>query len=138
MRVDANMKGALARSVVGVMSVAVDEGQSHVYRTQFGVQRLVLRACAVVRPEDVVVSGHDELPSVERSGEPDRVLPLTECKIPQVQHIALVGGTFDVMLLVRARGTAELRDVIFDRIQPMPEVVDTQTFLIFEDVDVRG
>ena len=35
MRVDANMKGALARSVVGVMSVAVDEGQSHVYRTQF-------------------------------------------------------------------------------------------------------
>ena len=59
-------------------------------------------------------------------------------RIPQVQHVALVGGTFDVMLLVRARGTGELRDVIFERIQPMPEVVDTQTFLIFEDVDVGG
>jgi len=41
-------------------------------------------------------------------------------------------------LLVRASSTTELRDVIFEMIQPMPEVVDTQTFLIFEDVDARG
>lgn len=59
-------------------------------------------------------------------------------QISQVQHVALVGGTFDVMLLVRASGTTELRDVIFEMIQPMPEVVDTQTFLISLRTWMRG
>ncbi|UVJ38731.1 Lrp/AsnC family transcriptional regulator [Arthrobacter sp. CJ23] len=57
--------------------------------------------------------------------------------IPEVQHIALVGGSFDVILLVRATDNVHLRRVIFDRLQSMPGVVDTQTFLVFEDVDTR-
>ncbi|NYE95500.1 DNA-binding Lrp family transcriptional regulator [Psychromicrobium silvestre] len=57
--------------------------------------------------------------------------------LPEVQHIALLGGNFDVMLLVRARDNVDLRRVIFDQIQSMPGVVDTQTYLIFEDVDTR-
>lgn len=57
--------------------------------------------------------------------------------LPEVQHIALLGGNFDVMLLVRARDNVDLRRVIFDQIQSMPGVVDTQTYLIFEDVDAR-
>ena len=58
--------------------------------------------------------------------------------LPEIHHIALVGGAFDVMLLVRAPSTRELRRVIFEEIQPMPEIVDTQTFLIFEDEDTRA
>jgi len=57
--------------------------------------------------------------------------------IPEVQHIGLVGGNFDVILLVRARDNVDLRRVIFDHLQSMPGVLDTQTFLIFEDVDTR-
>ncbi|GAA3702607.1 Lrp/AsnC family transcriptional regulator [Zhihengliuella alba] len=57
--------------------------------------------------------------------------------IKQVHHIGLVGGNFDVILLVRAQNNAELRHVIFDQLQSMPGVLDTQTFLIFEDVDTR-
>ena len=57
--------------------------------------------------------------------------------IPEVAHIALVGGDFDVILLVRAEDNQGLRKVIFDRLQSMPGVLDTQTFLIFEDLDTR-
>lgn len=57
--------------------------------------------------------------------------------IPEVHHIALVGGSFDVILLVRAVDNVDLRRVIFDQLQSMPGVLDTQTFLVFEDVDAR-
>lgn len=57
--------------------------------------------------------------------------------IPEVVHIALVGGDFDVMLLVRAQDNEGLRRVVFDQLQSMPGVLDTQTFLIFEDLDNR-
>lgn len=57
--------------------------------------------------------------------------------IPEVEHIALVGGDFDVILLVRATDNAGLRRVIFDQLQSMSGVQDTQTFLIFEDLDNR-
>jgi DNA-binding Lrp family transcriptional regulator len=57
--------------------------------------------------------------------------------IPEIHHIALVGGDFDVILLVRATDNIHLRRVIFDQLQSMPGVVDTQTFLVFEDVDTR-
>ena len=57
--------------------------------------------------------------------------------IPEVHHVALVGGDFDVILLVRAIDNIDLRRVIFDQLQSMPGVLDTQTFLVFEDVDTR-
>ncbi|KNH23248.1 transcriptional regulator [Arthrobacter sp. ZBG10] len=57
--------------------------------------------------------------------------------IPEVHHVALVGGDFDVILLVRAVDNIDLRRVIFDQLQSMPGVLDTQTFLVFEDADTR-
>lgn len=57
--------------------------------------------------------------------------------IPEVHHVALVGGDFDVILLVRAVDNIDLRRVIFDQLQTMPGVLDTQTFLVFEDLDTR-
>lgn len=52
---------------------------------------------------------------------------------PEVQHIALVGANFDVILLVRAIDNIDLRRMIFDQLQSIPRVMDTQTFLVFED-----
>ncbi|WP_372697093.1 Lrp/AsnC family transcriptional regulator [Arthrobacter sp. JSM 101049] len=57
--------------------------------------------------------------------------------LPEVHHIGLVGGNFDVILLVRAKDNVDLRRVVFEHLQSMPGVLDTQTFLIFEDVDTR-
>ncbi|WP_083268564.1 Lrp/AsnC family transcriptional regulator [Lentzea guizhouensis] len=53
--------------------------------------------------------------------------------IPEVRHMALMGGEFDVMLLVRAEDNNALRRVVLEQLQTIPGVLSTKTFLIFED-----
>ena len=53
--------------------------------------------------------------------------------LPGVVHIALVGGDFDVILLLRARDNADLRRLVLDEIQSMDGVVSTRTLLVFEE-----
>lgn len=67
-----------------------------------------------------------------------RALRKTLLDIPEVWHVALTGGPMDVILLVRARDTADLRRVVFDEIQPLQGVVDTQTHMIFDDHSSRN
>lgn len=50
-----------------------------------------------------------------------------------VVHIALVGGEFDVILLVRAHDNEDLRRIVLDEIQGMPGVISTRTLLVFEE-----
>ncbi|WP_344717301.1 Lrp/AsnC family transcriptional regulator [Nesterenkonia halobia] len=52
---------------------------------------------------------------------------------PAVRHLALVGGQYDAVLLVRTRTVDELRAVIFERIQSLSCVQSSQTALIFDD-----
>ena len=53
--------------------------------------------------------------------------------IPEVHHIALVGGDFDVILLVRASDARDLRRIVLEDIQAIPSIRSTRTTLIFED-----
>ncbi|MFF1573242.1 Lrp/AsnC family transcriptional regulator [Leifsonia sp. NPDC058292] len=57
--------------------------------------------------------------------------------IPEVEHFALVGGDFDVILLVRARDNEDLRRLVLETLPGIPSVRDTKTSLIFEDHDAR-
>jgi len=54
-------------------------------------------------------------------------------RIPEVDHAALLSGEHDIMLLVRTRDAASLRDLVLTRLQSMPEVAATQTVLIFDE-----
>lgn len=58
--------------------------------------------------------------------------------IPEVRHMALLGGEFDVILLVRAADNAALRDVVLNELQAIPQVIGTRTSLVFEDVENVG
>lgn len=58
--------------------------------------------------------------------------------LPRVVHVALVGGDFDVILLVRARDNADLRRVVLEEIQAIPGVVSTRTLLVFEEQSTLG
>jgi DNA-binding Lrp family transcriptional regulator len=60
----------------------------------------------------------------------DRLLAL-----PWVEHVALVSGDFDVVLLVRSASNRALRDLLFTHIQSMPGVRSTRTLLIFDETD---
>ncbi|GID27499.1 Lrp/AsnC family transcriptional regulator [Paractinoplanes brasiliensis] len=55
--------------------------------------------------------------------------------LPGVVHIALVGGEFDVIMLVRAEDNAALGRLVLDEIQGMPGVVNTRTLLVFEEAE---
>ncbi len=59
-------------------------------------------------------------------------------EIPYVEHFALVGGDHDVLALVRAPDNAALRDVVLDRIQDVPGVRSSRTWLVFEEQQGRG
>ncbi|OLT16631.1 AsnC family transcriptional regulator [Serinicoccus sp. CUA-874] len=53
--------------------------------------------------------------------------------LPRVERVALVGAEFDMLVEVRARDNHELRDVVLGRIQGVPGVRATRTWLIFEE-----
>jgi DNA-binding Lrp family transcriptional regulator len=55
-------------------------------------------------------------------------------QIPEVVHAALVSGEHDIVLLVRSRDAATLRDLVLNRLQDLPEVRSTQTVLIFDEL----
>lgn len=58
--------------------------------------------------------------------------------IPYVEQFALVGGDFDVLVLVRTPDNLALRQVVLERIQEIPGVRSTRTWLVFEEVRGRG
>jgi DNA-binding Lrp family transcriptional regulator len=59
-------------------------------------------------------------------------------QIPEVWHGALVSGDHDLVLMVRTRDAAALRDLVLNTFQTMPHVVSTQTVLILEELAGLG
>lgn len=57
--------------------------------------------------------------------------------IPEVHHVALLGGETDAIVLVRARDNGDLRRVVLEQIQTVRAVRGTHTQIIFEDAQ-RG
>ncbi|TWF98746.1 Lrp/AsnC family transcriptional regulator [Kitasatospora viridis] len=55
--------------------------------------------------------------------------------LPGVAHIALVGGEFDVLMLVHTADNRALRELVLGSVQSIPEVLSTQTLLVFEETD---
>ena len=59
-------------------------------------------------------------------------------EIPYVEHVTLVTGDFDVLVLVRTPDNSELRRIVLESIQAMPGVRSTRTWLVFDEVRGRG
>lgn len=57
--------------------------------------------------------------------------------LPHVEHVALLSGDFDALLLVRAPDNTALRDAVLGRIQSLPGVRSTRTWLIFDEFERR-
>jgi DNA-binding Lrp family transcriptional regulator len=54
--------------------------------------------------------------------------------VPEVEHGALVAGEHDIVLLVRTRDAASLRDLVLTRFHEAGDVLSTQTELIFDEL----
>jgi DNA-binding Lrp family transcriptional regulator len=53
--------------------------------------------------------------------------------VPYVEHIALVGAEFDVLVTVRCPDNDALREVVLDRIHAIDGVRSTRTWLVFDE-----
>ncbi|MEU5893246.1 Lrp/AsnC family transcriptional regulator [Streptomyces sp. NPDC047461] len=58
--------------------------------------------------------------------------------MPYVEHVVLLTGDFDVLVLVRAPDNLALRRVVLENIQAVPGVRSTRTWLVFDEVRGRG
>ncbi|WP_345633013.1 Lrp/AsnC family transcriptional regulator [Rugosimonospora acidiphila] len=54
-------------------------------------------------------------------------------EVPYVDHIALVGGDYDVLVSVQAPDNVALRSVVLERLNSIPGVRSTRTWLVFEE-----
>jgi len=59
-------------------------------------------------------------------------------QLPYVEHVSRLGADFDVLVLVRAPDNAALRVVVLDRIQAIPSVRSTRTWLVFDEFEGAG
>lgn len=59
-------------------------------------------------------------------------------EVPEVWQGALVSGDYDLVLLVRTRDAAGLRDLVLNTFQTMPHVVSTQTVIILDELASNG
>ena len=135
--VDRAIVQALRRD--GRMSMRALAQELHISRaaTYTRVQRLesagvITGYTATIDPERYGhgVSAYVYLKIAQRTWKPlrDRLM-----QIGQVEHAALISGGTDIVLLVRARDVRALRDLVLERLHTMPEVISTETVMIFDE-----
>jgi DNA-binding Lrp family transcriptional regulator len=56
----------------------------------------------------------------------------------EVEHVALVAGRSDFVVLVRARDVEDLREVVIERLHKVPGVRSTLTTLILDEATPEG
>lgn len=59
-------------------------------------------------------------------------------KLPGVEHVSLVSGEWDLLVLVRVPDPSDLRDVILERLHAIQGVTATQTTFVLDEVDGVG
>ncbi|AOW94058.1 transcriptional regulator [Rhodococcus sp. WMMA185] len=58
--------------------------------------------------------------------------------LPFVEHYSLLGGDFDVLVLVRSPDNRALRHLVLEQLQGLEGVLSTKTWLIFEEANGPG
>lgn len=59
-------------------------------------------------------------------------------RMPYVEHVSRLGADFDVLVLVRTPDNAALRVLVLDKIQSIPSVRSTRTWLVFDEFEGPG
>ena len=98
--------------------------------------------------EDGVIRGFTARVDHERAGQgasayitlkivqnPWRTVRGQLLELPGVEHMALVSGEFDVLMLVHTVDNRALRELVLNRIQSIPDVLSTHTLLVFDETD---
>ncbi|WP_033291749.1 Lrp/AsnC family transcriptional regulator [Amycolatopsis jejuensis] len=66
----------------------------------------------------------------QSSGDLREMLP----HIPEIQYAAYLAGSFDIMVVIRARDMDHIRDLCLERFRALPGIRATQTMFVIEEV----
>jgi DNA-binding Lrp family transcriptional regulator len=58
--------------------------------------------------------------------------------MPGVEHVSLVSGDFDLIVLVRVHDPRDLRDVVLEKLHATPGVAATRTTFVLDEVEGAG
>ncbi|HXY42952.1 MAG TPA: Lrp/AsnC family transcriptional regulator [Acidimicrobiales bacterium] len=67
-----------------------------------------------------------------------RTLGHAIARLPGVEHVALVSGEFDLLVLVRVHDPSDLRDVVLEQLHAIDGVTATQTTFVLDEMDGIG
>jgi len=67
-----------------------------------------------------------------------RTLGHVIARLPGVEHVALVSGEFDLLVLVRVHDPSDLRDVVLEQLHAIDGVTATQTTFVLDEMDGVG
>jgi DNA-binding Lrp family transcriptional regulator len=59
-------------------------------------------------------------------------------ELPGVEHVALVSGDFDLIVLVRVHDPSDLRDVVLERLHAIDGVTATRTTFVLDELAGAG
>ncbi|MGH9170125.1 MAG: Lrp/AsnC family transcriptional regulator [Acidimicrobiales bacterium] len=59
-------------------------------------------------------------------------------RLPGVEHVSLVSGEFDLLVLVRVHDPSDLRDVVLEQLHAIDGVTATQTTFVLDELDGPG
>jgi DNA-binding Lrp family transcriptional regulator len=59
-------------------------------------------------------------------------------QLPGVEHVALVSGEWDLLVLVRVHDPSDLRDVVLEQLHAIQGVTATQTTFVLDELDGPG
>lgn len=127
-----------SRASMNAVAAAVNISRANAYaRVKRMTESGVIRA-HTVRTDPVLEGFHASAyvgMSVDQSRWQRIRTQLTD--ITEVEHVALLGGEFDVLVLVRARDNRDLKRVVLEQLQAIEGIRSTRTFLIFEDFETQ-
>jgi DNA-binding Lrp family transcriptional regulator len=66
-----------------------------------------------------------------------KTLPQRLAAVNGVEWVGMTTAAYDYAMLVRAKDTAHLRDVVLGELQTIPEVLSTQTIMILDEQPIR-
>lgn len=71
-------------------------------------------------------------------GEDQRKLATQLLALPVVESVDIVMGPMDLMVKLRVRDSAHLREVFFDQLLPLPGIHRTESYISLESLDSRN
>ena len=76
------------------------------------------------------------LTTIQGARQRDLVAKLRQ--LPEIEAVDLVTGPMDLMVRIRVRDHAHMRDLLFDHILPLEGVNRTETFISLESMEIKN